>query len=110
TDIKEATLVEALNKILRGNSIYNATRFAGITLSSQTEALRVSNPTGDNLIRLNRLLLEDAYAEVGKSPAPQKAYLVSGEINVQMTGVVVFPGVSFLSHNLGDISGSYQFA
>ncbi len=58
---KQTALVKELNIILAGGSIYDSNRFAGIALSTETEALRDKNPQGAAEIRLNRLLLEDAY-------------------------------------------------
>jgi len=61
---KQATLLDALNRVLRsGASIYAADRFAGVGLSGETERLRGQDPAGADLIRLNRLLLEDAYPD-----------------------------------------------
>jgi WD40 repeat protein len=54
-------LVEELNKVLKGSSIYDSTRFREVKLSPETLALKAENPQGEELIRLNRLLLEDAY-------------------------------------------------
>lgn len=57
-------LVQNLNRILRGPSIYESERFAG-KLSQDTYNLLAKNPKGQELVRLNRSLLEDAYrAEV----------------------------------------------
>src|SRR5262249_22306332 len=61
--VKQATaaLVADLNAILLGPSIYDPTRFAGVEVLKSTDDLRLTSPTGERLIRLNRLLLEDAY-------------------------------------------------
>jgi hypothetical protein len=57
-------LIKELNQLLtRGSSLYDQTRFADVTLSEETERLRSQNPQGEDLIRLNRLLLEDAYPQ-----------------------------------------------
>ena len=65
---QKSALVQALNNILKGVSIYETVRFAGVALSPQTLALKSQNPEGTDLIRLNRLLLEDAYPlEIAKS-------------------------------------------
>jgi hypothetical protein len=62
-------LVQALDNILKGVLIHETVRFAGVALSQETLALKSQNPKGTNLIRLNRLLLEDAYPlEIAKSP------------------------------------------
>lgn len=54
-------LVKGLNQILRGNSFYDAERFAKVILRSETQSLIAQNPTDESLIRFNRLLLEDTY-------------------------------------------------
>ncbi len=55
------SMVDGLNEIIRGPSIYDAQRFAGIELRPETQRLLAGKPQGDALIRLNRMLLEDAY-------------------------------------------------
>jgi orotate phosphoribosyltransferase len=57
----QEALVEDLNMIIHGPSIYDARRFAGVTLRPKTKQLLAREPKGDALSRLNRLLLEDAY-------------------------------------------------
>ena len=65
---KIVALVQAFNAILTGPSIYDPIRFKGVALRPETQLLIPQNPTGDQLIRLNRLLLADAYpAEIGAS-------------------------------------------
>ena len=74
---QKLALVQALDNILKGVLIYETVRFAGVALSPETLALRSQNPKGKDLIRLNRLLLEDAYPlEIAKSHfAPEKTLL-----------------------------------
>ncbi len=60
-DFLQAALVGDLNRIIRGPLIFSAQRFAGIVLRPVTHQLLGQNPEGTNLVRLNRLLLEDAY-------------------------------------------------
>ena len=52
-----------LNKLIAGGkSIYDPSKFAGVQLSGETQTLIDKNPTDDEeLIDLNRMLLEDAY-------------------------------------------------
>src|SRR6185436_7025350 len=59
----QVILVSVLNPILNGPSIYDEKRFRRVTLSAETTALDPANAavTGKDLIRLNRLLLEDAF-------------------------------------------------
>lgn len=60
--LREA-LVQNLNRITAGESIYNKERFAGVTLRPETKELLGHQLRGQELARLNRLLLEDAYAK-----------------------------------------------
>ncbi|HXP61741.1 MAG TPA: N-6 DNA methylase [Dongiaceae bacterium] len=54
-------LVEDINTLIKGLSLYDAQRFAGVTMRPETKQLLERNPQEENLARLNRLLLEDAY-------------------------------------------------
>lgn len=54
-------LVIDLNAMLEGPSIYDAARFAGVALRPETRVLLDVDPSGEDLVELNRLLLEDAY-------------------------------------------------
>ena len=84
---QKLALVQALDNILKGVLIYETVRFAGVALSPETLALRSQNPRGKDLIRLNRLLLEDAYPlEIAKSQQRSPA----GEKNANS---IVFPFV-----------------
>ncbi len=56
-------LVQDLNTLLSGNCIWNSTDFAGIQLRPSTLELLHAQPTGIDRMRLNRLLLEDAFPE-----------------------------------------------
>jgi len=56
-----AALVTDLNRLMAGPCLYTAQRFQGVNLNNNTRALLDHQPTGDALLRLNRMLLEDAY-------------------------------------------------
>jgi hypothetical protein len=63
-----SALVKDLNQVISGPSIYDKARFSNIALRPETEQLLQQNPRGQQLARLNKLLLEDAYpAELAKS-------------------------------------------
>lgn len=69
-DLQKALMWE-LNEIMRGASIYNEARFSGIELSEETQNLLDAHPQDEDLVRLNRLLLEAAYPEckaIGRQP------------------------------------------
>jgi hypothetical protein len=66
----EVALVKDFNRIIRSQSIYDAQRFAGVSLRPETQRLLAQNPQEDELLRLNRLLLEDAYPlEISRNKA-----------------------------------------
>jgi len=54
-------LVRDINEIIVGDSIYDERRFADVALREDTRALLAVNPQGEDLARLNRLLLDDAF-------------------------------------------------
>ncbi len=65
-----SVLRDAFNQIVSGPSIYVPARFSGVPLSAETLAFQSINPRGPDLIRFNRLLLEDYYpAALAKSPS-----------------------------------------
>ncbi|MGB6198035.1 MAG: hypothetical protein WBF35_00665, partial [Candidatus Acidiferrales bacterium] len=65
SDVKPmgSALAKNLTKIISGPSIYDKARFQNVTLRPETLALLIQNPHGRDLVRLNRMLLEDAYPE-----------------------------------------------
>lgn len=56
-----AALVRDLNAVVCGSALYDEQRFEKIDLGAETEELLMRAPKGDELHRLNRLLLQDAY-------------------------------------------------
>ncbi|MCI0538755.1 MAG: tetratricopeptide repeat protein [Verrucomicrobiales bacterium] len=63
----EPALVADLNRIIGGPSIHASERFADVTLRPRTTRLLGQNPQGEDLLQLNRLLIEDAYSrEISK--------------------------------------------
>ena len=56
-----SALVKELNQVISGPSIYDKARFSSIVLRPETSELLKQNPRGQQLARLNKLLLEDAY-------------------------------------------------
>jgi hypothetical protein len=57
-----ADLLNDLNALISGPSIYNPATFDGVDLTLQTIQLIASDPTGAALLTLNRLLLQQAYS------------------------------------------------
>ncbi len=60
-ELKSALLAD-INGLLLRESIYDKDRFADVKLSPETIALIETSPSGEELARLNRMLLEQAYA------------------------------------------------
>jgi DNA ligase (NAD+) len=61
TDRARTIMVQAFDKIIKEQCVYEDERFKGISLRSETSDLMKKGPTGPRLVRLNRLLFEDAY-------------------------------------------------
>lgn len=59
----QEALVKDLNLILRGNSIWEEGRFAKVNIRPETRSFLERNSRGEDLLRLNRLLLEDTYPQ-----------------------------------------------
>ncbi|HST20446.1 MAG TPA: M24 family metallopeptidase, partial [Blastocatellia bacterium] len=53
--------IQKLNDVVENEPIYDKPRFANVTLGKEAEALIGQNPTGNNRVVLNRLLLQNAY-------------------------------------------------
>ncbi len=64
----QGLILDGLNTVVRGPSIYAAKRFAGIKLSPATLMLLQQTGQGKDLVRLNRLLLADAFPEEIRPP------------------------------------------
>ena len=56
-------LVQDLNRIMQNGALYERQRFASVNLSLDTQDLLKQEPKGADLVRLNRMLLHDAYPE-----------------------------------------------
>lgn len=69
----QAAVVKSLNAIIKGPSIYEAKRFTQVALRPVTKRLLALAPQGEDLVRLNWLLLEDACP--GEISRKQKPYL-----------------------------------
>ncbi len=57
----QESLVADLNRVLQGPSLYEEERFARIQLSDRAKRLMEENPRGEDLVRLNRILLQEAF-------------------------------------------------
>lgn len=64
-------LVNELNEALKDAGLFDQARFAQVSLTEETRSLIKRRPQGAGLIRLNRLLLEEAYPnEIARRRVP----------------------------------------
>ena len=59
----KTALANALNNIIQNKDIFDEKRFAHIMLSDETRQLIRQNAQGGNRVKLNRILLEEAYPD-----------------------------------------------
>lgn len=105
TQKKQALLVKGLNQILQTNQLFAAVHSSGMTLPDAQQKLLESNPSGEQLVRANRALLEDAYSSDLMARSP---YLDSAWFHVTDRGgslLLSFGG--FLLFLIGRITGSF---
>jgi hypothetical protein len=71
-DKLQTALLDRLNRLLEGPSIYDPQRFAHVELTPETQSLLARNPQREELARLNRQLLAEAYPDNIRAfvPAP----------------------------------------
>jgi hypothetical protein len=71
-----AAIARTLNRLITaGGSLYEPERFAHVPLRERTQALRRQAPAGLGLMRLNRVLLEDAWPQ-HLAASPEDAWIV----------------------------------
>lgn len=80
-------LVQELNRVIYGSSIYDAQRFESVALSSETQHLLSQTGQDEAQFRLNRLLLEDSLPELRQSQAARAKTTVPGIIAVPISGL-----------------------
>lgn len=83
----KTALANDLNRIMDDFVIYDANRFANVTLSEETQTLLAQCPLGeDDALHLNQLLLEDAYpAQISTEPRANENLAQSQ--NEEWTGI-----------------------
>jgi FHS family L-fucose permease-like MFS transporter len=102
---KTTILLKGLNQLLQTNVLYNIQRFAGVALPDDTAKMAAQNPSGEQLVRLNRSLLEAAYPadDITRSP-----YLYKPLFHVTDRGASVLLSFGgFALFLLGRFTGSF---
>ena len=102
-------LETALNNAVIGPSIYIEQRFADVKLRPETQELLQQNPQGNDLTRLNRLLLDDTYSP---QEAPDEAVLWRrNKLNLpfsNLAGLVLFCIAAFLNRPARNQGGEHD--
>ncbi len=108
---RRVALVTEFNAIAKSaTSIYDVARFAGVTLRAETQALITAGATGEQLIVLNRLLLEDGF------PATQlRRAAGGGAVQIVGSNLIYVPQPGFVgsvrfTYRVSDGLGGTGFA
>jgi hypothetical protein len=86
-------VVDELNRVLQGPLLYDDERFKRIQLSEKAKSLIERNPSGESLVRLNRMLVDAAYP---LATGRNHAHLVETDISpgVIASGWLGYPGAT----------------
>ncbi|HEX3624206.1 MAG TPA: AAA family ATPase [Verrucomicrobiae bacterium] len=105
SELLQCTLVAELNRIIEGPSLYQLSLFNGIELSTQARELLAKKPRGSQLVRLNRLLLEDAFPlAISKNPLRRLVYCHSAHSHYVLLAYYAkedAPARRFLADHMG---------
>jgi hypothetical protein len=105
TDQKLSTLITGLNKLLQSSSFYDGTLFP--TLPTEAVLLQPVRPSGANLIRFNRLLLEQAYpTQIAKSPSVPSGRMRLGAAYDSRRHALVIMGGEYNPTDIVKLTGS----
>jgi hypothetical protein len=98
-------VAKELNRMVQTNTLFNTTRFAGVVVPADASQAMAKNPDGEQLVRLNRGLVEAAY------PAEQlarSAYLQTAVFRFTDRGCgQMLSFVAFGLFLLGRFTGSF---
>ena len=102
----EVSLIKSLNSIIHGPSIYDTQRFEGVILRSETLETLDRNPQEEDLVRLNRLLLEDAYpTEILRTHKPLLRFKRTTRQIADKTAKLGFPWLGLTGHLIKEKEG-----
>ena len=99
----QAALVEDLNRIIRGPSIFDAQRFTGVSIRSETRQLILQKPEGNAPLALNMRLLEEAYRQEisRKQIIPPDFTLASEVLDEIIETIYVLENLFFIADKAG---------
>jgi ABC-type transporter Mla subunit MlaD len=101
-------LVQDLNRIITAKYVYGADRFAGFKVSDEAASLLEDEVEGPDLVRLNRLLLEEYYPSELAKNKPYPTYRESKshqlqEILARATKQNPVPRGTYKEYHTGDV-------
>ncbi|MBN2507674.1 MAG: MFS transporter [Verrucomicrobia bacterium] len=91
-------LLQDLNAIVRNHTVYDPTRFEGITLGESTRELLALDDKQPNRPRLNRLLLSDAF--------PKELAFTDGIYGISNKGASNLASLGFVCFLIGRFTGA----
>ena len=97
TAVRVALMQDLNSLVLKGN-FYSPERFAGVTLQDETKRLLAQDGANRNELRLNRLLLTDAY--------PKELAFRDGVIGFTNQFAATLASVGFICFLLGRVTGA----
>ncbi|HWV99090.1 MAG TPA: kelch repeat-containing protein [Candidatus Acidoferrum sp.] len=101
------TLAAALNNIINHNIVYDSNLFAAVILSTETQVFKAVNPQHKDLVRFNRLLLEDAYpADIVRSPSTPPGRYYFGMVFDSVRRAAMVMGGYYNGPGLNPLNGS----
>ena len=98
----QKNLVKDLNALIKGESIYEAQRFATVNLRPETKQRLDRAPQGDDLLCLNRQLLEDAYPLEITRNLPERI----GITVISDKGASILASAGFICFLIGRFTGA----
>jgi len=103
----QTNILQVVNRLVMGASIYDPGRFEGVHLGPETTALLKQKPERDNVAHLNRVLLEDAYpGAVPRHACRPDVILVLGALVVAVVLAWLF-GQTLAFINLSSLHAMY---
>ncbi len=95
-----------INAAVKGAVVFSPEQVSGLTLRPATQSLRDSRPQSDNLTRLNRMIVEDAYASAieprtGMNPRLASAGELLGNRNIALLIGAALAGWTVLRQKKG---------
>lgn len=67
SDRRSTELIREMDRILAAGNLYTAERFQGLDISTNTVRFALETGTGSQMVEANRMLLEEAFPEIGRA-------------------------------------------